>query len=246
MSPGGMQDPLRIAVHGTGRMGRSVCEAAAGHRHLQIQAVVGPSEPDWNDEGPEWFAALGPELAIPDLLIDFSLPDGTRAAADWCAERGVPLLSGVTGLPAEVTAVLERCAGCVPVLWSPNLSIGVNLLAELAGRAAAALEPEVPVSIEDLHHRWKKDAPSGTALMLGRVITEKRRSAGGDIEYRSRREGEAIGEHRVRFRLEGEEIELAHAASDRGIYARGALDAGLWLLRQPPGLYSAADWLAGR
>jgi 4-hydroxy-tetrahydrodipicolinate reductase len=139
---------------------------------------------------------------------------------------------------------VEAAARRAPVLWSPNLSLGVNLLADLAARAAVVLDPATPVLIEDIHHQWKKDAPSGTALMLGATIAEQR---GGDvsaIEYRSRREGDVVGEHTVRFRLAGEEFDLAHHAHDRSIYARGALDAGRWLLRQAPGFYSARDWLA--
>jgi 4-hydroxy-tetrahydrodipicolinate reductase len=227
-------------------MGRSIFEAAAGQDLVQVETLLGPSEPEWRIDPARWLPELTPEVPPPDLLIDFSLPDGTRAAAEWCAERKVPLLSGVTGLPREVMRRLEQCATVVPVLWSPNLSIGVNLLADLASRAAAVLDPETPVTIDDLHHQWKKDAPSGTALMLGQRIAGRRNGDDSALEYRSRREGEVIGEHRIRFQLAGEEIELAHIAGDRGIYARGALDAGRWLLRQAPGLYTAADWLSGR
>jgi len=157
----------------------------------------------------------------------------------------VALLSGVTGLPNDVTEALETAAARVPVLWSPNLSLGVNLLAVLAKQAAAALGSDTPVSIEDIHHQWKKDAPSGTALMLGEAISS-RWEGKGKVTYSSVREGEEVGVHSVRFSLAGEEIELLHRAHNRSIYALGAISAGKWLIRQQPGLYSAADWLAGR
>jgi 4-hydroxy-tetrahydrodipicolinate reductase len=134
----------------------------------------------------------------------------------------------------------------VPVLWSPNLSLGVNLLADLAARAASVLDNDAPVTIEDIHHQWKKDAPSGTALMLGARIAEQREGDDSSIRYESVREGEVIGVHSIRFELQGEEFDLVHRAHDRSIYALGALRAGLWLVSREPGLYTARDWLAAR
>jgi 4-hydroxy-tetrahydrodipicolinate reductase len=183
--------------------------------------------------------------AEPDFLIDFTLPEGTRAAAAWCAENGVPLVSGVTGLDERARDGLDAAATRTPVLWSPNLSLGVNLLAELAGRAGVVLDDDVPVAIDDIHHQWKKDAPSGTALMLGQRISAGRGGDDSGIAYSSIREGEVIGVHTVTFTLDGEEFELVHRAHDRRIYALGAIRAGQWLMQQPPGLYSAADWLSG-
>jgi 4-hydroxy-tetrahydrodipicolinate reductase len=226
-------------------MAEAVVAAAEGHGAVALQAVVGPSEPAWECPLP-WLQGLEAIDERPDLLIDFTLPEGTERAALWCAERRVPLLSGVTGIPEKIREQLVRTAGRVPVLWSPNLSLGVNLLAELVGRAAAVLDPDVPVHILDVHHRWKKDAPSGTALMLGERVSEGRAGQKRGIEFDSVREGEVIGEHTVRFDLVGEELALVHRARDRSIYARGALDAGEWLLGQPAGLYEARDWLAGR
>ena len=241
--------PTRIVVHGTGRMARAIAAAAAEAGEPAISALVGPQPPGWETTS-AWCSDLGglsgPGARLPDLLIDFSLPDGTRAAARWCGEHAVPLLSGVTGLPPEILEALRETARRAPVLWSPNLSLGVNLMADLAARAAAVLDTGTAVLIEDIHHQWKKDAPSGTALMLGGTIAAQRGGDASAIAYRSLREGEVVGEHTVSFRLAGEELDLRHHAHDRSIYARGALDAGRWLLRQAPGFYSARDWLAGR
>lgn len=234
---------LRIVVHGTGRMGRAIVAAAANQPNIRLAALVGPQEPDWDSLVP-WHRELEDLPSRPDLLIDFTLPAGTLSAARWCAARKVPLLSGVTGLSPEIQEALAAAAAEAAVLWSPNLSLGVNLLADLAGRAAAVLDPDTPVLVEDIHHQWKKDAPSGTALMLGATIAAHRGGDAGAVEYRSLREGEVIGEHTVRFRMAGETIELAHRAGDRSIYALGALAAGRWLVRQPPALYTARDWLA--
>jgi 4-hydroxy-tetrahydrodipicolinate reductase len=234
---------VAIAIHGTGRMARAIAAVAETRSDVILTALVGPEAPDWDTTIP-WFRTLGEIQQQPKLLIDFTLPAGTLAAAAWCGEQAVALLSGVTGLPESTLEALRDAANRVPVLWSPNMSLGVNLLAELAGRAAAVLENGTPVVIEDVHHQWKKDAPSGTALMLGATVAARRGGDDSAIEYRSRREGEVIGEHTVTFRMAGEEFDLVHRAHDRSIYARGAIDAAHWLLGQPAGLYSAKDWLA--
>jgi 4-hydroxy-tetrahydrodipicolinate reductase len=236
---------LHVTIHGSGRMAEAISIAAAPQDDVFITATVAPEAPDWESHHPHFFS-LDALPALPALLIDFTLPAGTRKAAEWCAEKDVALLSGVTGLPADAKAALLTAAERVPVLWSPNLSLGVNLLAELAKQAAAVLDPQTRVEIEDIHHQWKKDAPSGTALMLGETITAQRGGAGEEIDYSSIREGEIIGEHKITFHMAGEEFDLVHRAHDRSIYALGALEAGKWLVRQPAGLYSASDWLTGR
>jgi len=226
-------------------MAAAISVAVNERDDVSIKALLGPQAPDWDTDIP-WFALLENLPDLPDLLIDFTLPAGTATAAGWCAANKVPLLSGVTGLSGDVNEALHNTALCVPVLWSPNLSLGVNLLADLASRAAAIVDPAIPVLIEDIHHQWKKDAPSGTALMLGQRIAEQHKGDDEAIEYRSVRTGEIIGEHTITFRMAGEEFDLVHRAHDRSIYALGALDAGIWLTGQEPGMYSAREWLAGR
>lgn len=249
----------RIVVFGSGRMGRQLAGAIAGVPDVELAAVVSLNRPGWLEEVP-WFNDPAQLDVSPDLLIDFTLPGGTRNAADWCRANLVPLVSGTTGLDDEDRQALRRAAELIPVLWAPNLSRGVNLLLRAVAETAASLPARVPVEITDVHHATKQDAPSGTALMLARAIARSRGQdpdlsvrvgesvAGGEREPGSivcvsRREGEVIGEHRVAFFDRDERIEMAHVACDRGIYAAGAIEAGLWLLRQEAGLYSAANWL---
>ena len=226
-------------------MAAAVATAAEVHGDDSIIALLGPQAPEWETDIP-WYSTFRGLPGLPELLIDFTLPEGTRSAANWCGLNKVPLLSGVTGLPSDVSEALQNAADSVPVLWSPNLSLGINLLADLAARAAAIVDRTAAVMVEDIHHQWKKDAPSGTALMLGQRIAQEREGDDGAIAYRSVRQGEVIGEHSVTFKMNGEEFDLVHRAHDRSIYAHGALEAGAWLTEQDPGLYSARDWLSAR
>ncbi len=235
----------RIALYGAGRMAAAIVRAAKQDATIRITAVVAPARPDWN-EPLAYFSSLDQLPGNPEVLIDFSLPEGTASAAPWCANKRVALLSGVTGLgEAEMNALTLAAKSCA-VLWSPNLSLGVNLLAQLCTMAARTMKPGTRVSIADTHHQWKQDAPSGTALMLGAAIEAGRRSSVPAISYSSVRKGEIIGQHSVTLEWPGEKIVLQHEALDRALFAEGALDAARWLSRQTPGFYSAADWLAGR
>lgn len=235
----------RVALHGAGRMAGAFVGAAVRDSDLEICAVVSPNLPEWDEAVPH-LPTLELLTAPVDVLVDFSLPHGTVVAAEWCRESGVALLSGVTGLHQQALDALESAAQEVPVLWSPNLSLGVNLLAQLCAQAAAILQEQTAITIEDVHHQWKKDAPSGTALMLGEAIERARGQGTGSLEYKSVREGEAIGQHTVTFSLAGEEMVLSHEARDRSIFAKGAISAAKWLSRQPAGLYTARDWLLRR
>ena len=216
-------------------MGRLVHDHARS-QGFTVVAVVAPQRPSWLDDGHYW-ADLGSAPSA-DVLVDFTLPAGLETAAGWSRRHGTPLVSGTTGLgPAQVRA-LAAAAEHAPVLHAANFSPGVNTLLWLVSEAARWLEGKVEaVGITDIHHRHKKDAPSGTALAL--------RDALGALpcEIESRREGEVVGDHQVRFDLEGERLTLAHHAADRAIFARGALQAARWLLDQPPGRYTPRDWL---
>jgi len=206
----------------------------------------------------------GVQGPMADAAVDFSAAEAVGAHAQACAEAGVPLLVGTTALPADGRAALERAAESIPVLVAPNTSVGVGVLAELVRFAARALDG-YDVEIHEAHHRMKRDAPSGTALKLGEIVAQARsgpeRSANladlavydrhgaevarsaGSIGFSVVRGGDIIGEHTVIFAGDGERLEITHRATDRDVFARGALRGAAWLVRRAPGLYSLQDVL---
>lgn len=251
---------IRTLLHGAGRMARSVLALAGEYPKLNIVAQVGREEPapDQAVPGVPFFPSLDAAAEALDgrfeLVIDFTLPQGTHAAAEWCAGRHVALMSGVTGIDDETQAALDRAAESAPVLWAANLSFGINLMAGLLHDIGKVVDAAAPVRIEETHHAGKKDAPSGTALFLARHLRPPAGEGAGTnpnriaqefpaVEFVSRREGEVVGDHAVTISLRDETLTLAHHAEDRRLFARGALEAGQWLAMQPPGRYSAADWI---
>lgn len=238
---------MRIALFGAGRMAASLAALAQQHKDVEICAVVSRKAPGWPSGVArfEHLEELRQLVAPPEVIIDFSLPDGTEQVAVWSGQHKVALLSGVTGLQHRQLQALDQAALTAPVLWSPNLSLGINLLASLARQVAAALPADAVFHISDVHHRHKKDAPSGTALMLGERIDPALAPGRARPEFSSVREGEVIGQHEIRMEWAGESLSLCHTALDRSVFARGALSAAHWLVQQPAGRYSAEDWLAG-
>jgi 4-hydroxy-tetrahydrodipicolinate reductase len=184
----------------------------------------------------------GLESALPGagLVVNFSAAAAAAQQLEICAAAGTPLLLGTTGLGPEIPALIAQAARRIPLLIAANTSLGAAVLQDLARQAAAALGADFDIQISDTHHRHKQDAPSGTALALG-VSAQQARGAPGGITYRSVREGDVVGEHEVEFLGEAERLRLVHVATDRSVFAHGALRAGLWLVRQPPGSYRMAD-----
>lgn len=195
-----------------------------------------------------------------DAVLDFTAPAASVEHAKIAAETGKILIVGTTGLTAEQTDVLKKCAEKTVIVAAPNMSVGVNLLFALVKRAAAVLDPSYDVEIVEMHHRNKADAPSGTALGLGRAAAEGRRVAlddvaryerhgiigarpAGEIGFAVLRGGDVVGDHTVIFAGAGERVELTHKAASREIFADGAIKAALWARGKPAGLYTMQDVL---
>ncbi|MFO7899802.1 MAG: 4-hydroxy-tetrahydrodipicolinate reductase [Planctomycetota bacterium] len=260
---------LRIGVNGAaGRMGKRLVALVAEANDLELVCALEADDHEACGRDAGEVAGAGPvEVPIaatmearPDVLIDFSSPASTVARAAECAAAGTALVVGTTGLGDDQVAELEAASKQVACVFAPNMSVGVNVLAILARRAAEALGPDYDVEVVEAHHRFKKDAPSGTALKLARaaadglhreldeVVVYGRRGMTGErtsqeIGIHAVRAGDIVGEHTVMFATLGERIELRHSAHSRETFARGALRAARFVAGQQPGLYSMEDVL---
>jgi 4-hydroxy-tetrahydrodipicolinate reductase len=263
---------MKIAVLGAGgRMGQALTRALAetpgcviaGGVEAKGSPFVGRDVGEVAGLEPVGIAVTDdplPVFAAVDGVLDFTVPASTLAFAALSAQARVVHIIGTTGFSAADEAKIEAAARHATIVKAGNMSLGVNLLAALTARVAAALGPEFDIEILEMHHRHKRDAPSGTSLMLGRAAAEARGVSledqavwtrdgdtgprrDGDIGFAALRGGDVVGEHRVIFAGPGERIELAHIATDRGIFARGAVKAALWGRGRDPGLYSMQDVL---
>jgi len=242
--------PTSIAIVGAaGRMGRALLAASADPR-APCRAVAALVTADSPAAGTATGVAdlrfttdLAAALWSCQVVVEFTTPRTTTVLAARCAEIGRPLLSGTTGLDAAAQAALDAAASRVAVLHSPNMALGVAVLAALVESAARAL-PDFAAVLDETHHVHKKDAPSGTALRLAEAVVAGR--GGATPPIRSERRGEVIGDHRVTLAGPGESLELTHRASDRAVFAVGALRAAAWLADRPAGRYRMAEVLGIR
>lgn len=254
----------------SGRMGRALLRAAPAFPRLNITgAVASPTSLSLGRDAGEVagvgclhlpiISDLPRALTEADVAIDFSSAAATHTNLAACRAARKPLLIGTTGFAAELDEALAAAARDIPLLIAANTSLGVTLLLELVRIAARALPPAFDINIVDMHHRSKHDAPSGTALALGAAARAARQASApaggatgaaggahreGEVGFASVRAGDIVGEHTVLFAGPGEQLSLTHRATDRGIFARGALAAALWLQSRPPGRYTMGDLLA--
>jgi 4-hydroxy-tetrahydrodipicolinate reductase len=257
---------MRIAISGAaGRMGRAVLGVARAEGIDVVGAIEGPGAPSIGRDVGE-VAGLGPVgvavsddvaagLLGADVVIDFSRPAALEHLSVAAAKAGVAIVSGTTGLDEAARRSLERAAARVAVLWAPNTSVGVFVLAELAAAATRLLGPGFDVEIVETHHRAKVDAPSGTAVRIADAVAAaregSRRVTGREGQVGARtdeeigvlavRGGDVVGDHSVHFLGQGERLELVHRATSRDLFARGAIRAARAIVGRPAKLYTMAD-----
>jgi 4-hydroxy-tetrahydrodipicolinate reductase len=262
---------IRVGIVGVaGRMGAQLVKAIHDAPDLRLAAAVDQAGGRAIGKDAASLAGLPPSgvsvsgdlravLAGLDVVIDFSRAEAVAATADACADAGVALMVGTTGLDAATRSRLDAAAAKVPVLVSANTSLALNVLLDLVERAAKALPDNYDIEIFEAHHRHKVDAPSGTAIVLGEAAAAGRGEqlprpphltgsqpgprGNGGIGFSVVRGGDVVGEHDVRFLGAGEQLRLTHVATDRAIFARGAVAAAGWLVGKPPGRYRMADFL---
>ncbi|MBI5243946.1 MAG: 4-hydroxy-tetrahydrodipicolinate reductase [Elusimicrobia bacterium] len=231
-----MSEPIRIVLCGAnGRMGRAVAAAVEKDGRFSIAAGVDRSGAF---ASPERLPEL---LKTADVLVDFSSAGPALSFIEAAAAAGVPAVSGTTGFDESRRKCLETLSGRIPLLVAANMSLGMNLLYHLAARAAAAL-PSYDAAVSETHHALKKDSPSGSALRLIDAVKAARRD-GRPVGAASLRVGDVVGDHTLVLAGPGERIELTHRAQSREVFARGALEAALWIRGRKAGLYSMADVL---
>ena len=260
--------PKLVVVGAAGRMGRRILALAAESKRFDIVGAL--DRPDHPDIGKDAGVLAGIEkLDVPlsaswpanaQIAIDFSLPEAAGKTIDHCADRGLSLVMGTTGLTAAQHDMLKAASHRISIVYGTNMSVGMNVLFALVGKAAAMLGEDYDIEIVEEHHRFKKDAPSGSALTLaqnickatgrpypdslihGRSGKEALRKK-GEIGMHAVRAGDITGIHSVIYSTLGETITLNHTAHSRDTLVRGALRAAEWLLGKPPALYSMADVL---
>jgi 4-hydroxy-tetrahydrodipicolinate reductase len=239
----------RIIITGSkGRMGKALLACAPQHRELEVAGQV--------DQGDD-LAAI---IARCDVLIDFSSHTATAAIAELCSRHGKALVVGTTGHDDAEKSRITHHASRIPMVLSSNYSTGVNTLFWLTRKATEILGPDFNLEVVEMHHRLKKDAPSGTAKSLAEILADVRKQqlakvarhgregivgerTAEEIGIHSIRGGDVVGDHTVIFATNGERVELTHKASSRDTFANGALRAAAWVVKQKPGLYDMQDVL---
>ena len=233
----------KIIITGSkGRMGQALISCAKSFRNLQIVGQI--------DQGDN----LSAVIAGSDVVIDFSLHSATPAIAELCAKNQKAIVIGTTGHSDSEKLQITGCKSKIPMVWASNYSTGVNTLFWLTRKAAEILGPDFDLEVVEMHHRLKKDAPSGTAKSLAEILAAVRKlqldkaarhgrvgivgeRTQSEIGIHSIRGGDVVGDHTVIFANTGERVELTHKASSRDTFANGALRAAAWVVKQPPGIY---------
>ncbi len=254
---------MKIAIAGAGRMGLAIADAVAMSDDLRLAGLYTRASKTRADLHVPDDAYVGDDLHAlierTDVLIDFSLPDGTRTVIDALEKTPVPLVCGVSGLPDNTLERLRALARVTPIVYDRNMSIGVTVMSRLVRDATRALGAGFSVSIEETHHIHKQDAPSGTALKLGEQVADARGekfdavmhyspddtepAPPGSIDFRVQRTGEVPGDHSVVFTSQTETLSLSHSVATRAVFAEGALAAARWVAAREPGFYGMHDVL---
>lgn len=234
---------IKLGISGVcGKMGRRTFELANYDKDFEITlALEKKGLPQIGRELGKLKISSSPDgLFLVDVFIDFTTPEGTQTNLDYVAKYRKAAVIGTTGLNAEQIKKIEEVSKVVPIVFSPNMSVGVNVLFAMLPEIVKRLGPDYSIEIVEAHHKAKKDAPSGTAKKFGEVLTETTRK---EIPIHAIRLGDIVGDHIIIFCGNSERIEIKHQAHSRDLFALGALKAAKWIANKPAGLYSMQDVL---
>jgi 4-hydroxy-tetrahydrodipicolinate reductase len=234
---------IKLGVAGVcGKMGRRIFELASHDRDFEVTfALEKKGTPAiGKDIGKLKISSTSDGLFLVDVFVDFTIPEATEVNLDYVARYKKPLVLGTTGLSEAQIKKVEEISNVVPVVFSPNMAVGMNTLFSMLPELAKKLGPDYSIEIVEAHHKTKKDAPSGTAKKLAQVLTEATKR---EIPTHAVRLGDILGDHTVIFCGNSERIEVKHQAHSRDLFALGALKAAKWVFGKPAGLYSMQDVL---
>lgn len=234
---------IKLGIAGAcGRMGRRIFELASLDKEFELKLALEKKGTPviGRDLGKLKISSSPDGLFLIDVLIDFSLPEATEANLDYVAKYKKALVLGTTGLSDAQVKKVEEISKIVPVVFSPNMAVGVNVLFTILPEIVKKLGPDYSVEIVEAHHKQKKDAPSGTAKRFGQILAEATRK---EIPIHAIRLGDIVGDHTVIFCGNSERIEIKHQAHTRDLFALGALKAAKWVMGKSAGLYSMTDVL---
>ena len=223
---------IRVAIAGAGRMGQAIAAGLEKQDDMELVGLWGRGDD------------LASLVVAADVVIDFSLPDGTEQVLAAVERLGKPLVCGVSGLSDAQMAALDHAAASVAVVYDRNMSLGVAVLEHSVREAARSLGADFAVEITEVHHVHKKDAPSGTALKLGEAVAQARGEQGtGSVKFQSERRGDVPGDHDVVMRSPTETLTFAHSVTTRQVFADGAIRAARWVVGKPAGRFLMRDVL---
>lgn len=261
---------MKVGLFGAnGRMGRVLIEAVQQHQDTELSVATVRDDSDWVGMNVGELAGIGTlpvscqafselDAGQVDVMIDFTLPAALDSNLSWCVNHQVPMVIGTTGLSEAQLEALEQAKAHIPIVFAANYSVGINLMLALVRQAAKALGDTADIEITEAHHRFKKDAPSGTAMAIGEAIAdeldrdlsecavygregEEPERDQQTIGFATVRGGDIVGEHTALFADIGERLEITHKASSRLTFAQGAVKAAVWLQHKTPGLYGMGD-----
>lgn len=225
-----------------GRMGAAIADQVVQHQNLSLTVATARSDELIGTKVVNSDVAIDAELKPNfDVLIDFTLPEGVMQHLAYCLQHKKAMVIGATGCTPEQLQTIQDAAQTIPILMSSNMSVGVNICFKLLADAAKMFDANWNVSIVDVHHKHKKDSPSGTAKQMLQILNNNWPAKNKEIKVQSERKGEVVGSHAVSFTNPFEEIVIAHFAHNREIFAQGAVLAAQWILGKNPGLYSMMD-----
>lgn len=234
---------IKLGIAGVcGRMGRRIFELASNDKDFEVALTLERKGiPQIGKELGKLKISSSPDgLFLVDVFVDFTTPEATETNLDYLARYKKALVLGTTGLNDDQLRKVEEVSKVVPIVFSPNMSIGVNVLFTLLPEIAKRLGPDYSIELIEAHHKAKKDVPSGTAKKLAQILTETMRK---EIPIHSIRLGDIVGDHTIIFCGNSERIEIKHQAHSRDLFALGALKAAKWVFGKPAGLYSMQDVL---